>query len=122
MKEGKLKQNGVHLQEHEYSTIKALLENGLDIELIPPSQIKGMYLPDININGIPWEIKAPKGNGRNTIKHSFQNALNQSHNIILDLRRCRVPQSIAIREAELHFRLSRRAHRMKIIVYSLNPG
>ena len=117
MNKGNLTRNGVHLQEHEFSTINALLESGYNIELIPPSQIKGMYLPDININGISWEIKAPKGNSRNTIKHSFQNALHQSQNIILDLRRCKLQQSIAIKEAELHFKLSKRVQRMKIIIY-----
>lgn len=40
MEKGKLKQNGVHLEEHEYNTVKYLLESGYDVELIPPSKIK----------------------------------------------------------------------------------
>ncbi|MBO4506416.1 MAG: hypothetical protein J5728_08335 [Lachnospiraceae bacterium] len=117
MKEGKLTQNGVHLQEHEYSTIKALLEHGLDVELIPPSQIKGYYNPDIIINGISWEIKAPEGNGRNTMKHNIQHALIQSHNIILDMRRCKLDPTTAIKSAEREFYHSKRTRRMKIILF-----
>lgn len=47
MGKGNLKQNGVHLQDHEYATVKLLLENGFDIELIPPSQIKNLKMPDM---------------------------------------------------------------------------
>jgi hypothetical protein len=46
MNKGKLIQNGVHLQEHEYATVKFFLELGYDIELIPPSQIKSLHSPD----------------------------------------------------------------------------
>lgn len=112
---GTLRQNGVHLQEHEFATIKALLEKGLDVELIPPSQIKGVFLPDVLINGIPWEIKAPEGNSKKTIKHNIQNALHQSPNIILDLRRCKLDASIAINSARREFFMSKRARRMIII-------
>ena len=117
---GTLKQNGVHLQEHEFFTIKVLPENGYNIELIPPSTIKGVYIPDVLINGTPWEIKAPEGAGKNTIKHRIQNALFQSRNIILDLRRCKLERSIAIKKAEREFYQSKRAQRMKIIINTPN--
>ena len=45
MEKGKLKQNGVHLEEHEYNTVKYLLESGYDVELIPPSKIKHLQMP-----------------------------------------------------------------------------
>lgn len=112
---GTLRQNGVHLQEHEFATIKALLEKGLDVELIPPSQIKGVYLPDVVVNGIPWEIKAPEGNSKQTIKRNVQNALRQSPNVILDLRRCKINPAIAINDAIKQFYMSKRARKMKII-------
>ena len=32
MEKGRLTQNGVHLQEHEYATIKLFLDKGFDIE------------------------------------------------------------------------------------------
>ena len=56
MERGILKTNGVHLEEHEYATVKLLLELGYNVELIPTSQVKGMRTPDISINGVLWEI------------------------------------------------------------------
>lgn len=55
MEKGTLKTNSVHLQTHEFHTVKLLLESGADIELVPTSQIKGLKMPDVMINGIPWE-------------------------------------------------------------------
>ena len=115
MKEGILKTNGVHLEEHEYATVKLLLNTGLDVELVPTSQVKGMRTPDISINGILWEIKSPTGNGKNTLKHTLQNASHQSNNVIVDLRRCKLPQEQAIKDLEQRFNLSKRIRRMKII-------
>ncbi|MBQ9610153.1 MAG: hypothetical protein IJV15_12015 [Lachnospiraceae bacterium] len=115
MKNGILKSNGVHLEEHEYATVKLLLNTGLDIELIPSSQVKGMRTPDISVNGILWEIKSPTGSGKNTLKHTLQNASHQSNNVIVDLRRCKLPQDQAIKDLEQRFNLSKRIRRMKII-------
>lgn len=55
MKNGTLKQNGVHLEKHEYLTVKLLLSLGYDIELIPKSEIKGLQMPDLMLQGKPWE-------------------------------------------------------------------
>lgn len=75
MFKGRLIQNGVHLQEHEYATVKLLLNNGYDIELIPPSQIKDFHTPDITMDGCPWEIKAPIGTGKKNIQNIMQTEL-----------------------------------------------
>ena len=56
MEKGILKQNGVHLEDHEYETVKLFLDLGYDIELIPPSKIKGLQMPDLMLQGIPWEM------------------------------------------------------------------
>ena len=48
---------------------KCLLENGYDIELIPPIRIEGVRTPDITMRGVAWEMKAPSGDGKNTIRH-----------------------------------------------------
>ena len=41
-----------YMLNHEYETVKLLLENGYSITLIPPMQIKGMNTPDIMFDGI----------------------------------------------------------------------
>lgn len=118
MNEGMLKQNGVHLESHEYHTVRLLLDNGFDIELIPPSQIKGLHIGDFIMQGVLWELKSPTGNGKNTIKHTIQNATHQSNNIIVDLYRCRLDETHAINELKQHFQLSKRLRRMKVITKS----
>lgn len=115
MQSGKLITNGVHLQTHEFHTVKILQQNGYDIELIPPSQISGVHLPDIMLNNIPWEIKAPAGNGKNTISHNINNALCQSENIIIDLIRCKIADEKAINEIIRLFNLSKRTKKLIII-------
>ena len=112
---GNLTQNGVHLKAHEYETVKILLENGFDVELIPVSEIKGLRMPDIMMQGIPWEMKSPQGDGKKTIKNTVQNASHQSESIIIDLRRCKIPENKALKEIDRYFKLSRRLKRLKII-------
>ena len=115
MKKGNLTQNGVHLKEHEYQTVKLLLENGYDVELVPTSAIKGLKMPDLMLQGIPWEMKSPEGDGKRTIKNTVQNASHQSENIIIDLQRCKIPEDRALKEIDRYFRLSRRLKRLKVI-------
>ncbi len=112
---GKLIQNGVHLKEHEYNTVKLLLENGYDVELIPPSNIPGLRMPDIMLQGVPWEMKSPQGSGKKLFKNTIQNASHQSQCIIVDLRRCGVDEEKALKELEHYFRLSKRLKKMKVI-------
>ncbi len=115
MNKGNLIQNGVHMQDHEFQTVKLLLAQGYNIELIPPSQIKGLRMPDIIMNGMRWEIKAPQGNGKYTVQNTIQNAARQSCNIIIDLHRCRIPEEKAIRDFINEYTKSRYVRRMKII-------
>ncbi len=115
MGKGTLKTNGVHLLDHEYATVKVFLEEGFDIELIPPVRIKDVRTPDFTMNGISWEMKSPEGGGKTTIRHTIKHAVTQSGNLIIDLRRCKVDDKTAIKELELHFKLSKRIRRMKIV-------
>ena len=118
MGKGILNSRGVHLQPHEYHTVKILLENGNDIELIPTSGTKGVQTPDFMMDGLSWEIKAPEGGSKNTIKHNIQNAAHQSENVILDLCRCKLDESFALKEAQHHYNLSKRIKRLKVITKS----
>lgn len=115
-KKGQLIQNGVHLEKHEYQTVKLLINLGYDIELIPPAQIKGLQMPDIMLLGKPWEMKAPIGNGKNTIMHIMQCAGRQSCNVIIDLRRCKIETIEAIKKIEYYFKASKRIRNLIIIV------
>ena len=91
---------------------------GKDVELLPPVQAKHTNSADMWMDGILWEMKAPEGGGKNTIKHSLERAKRQSRNIIIDLHRCKLDDNQAVKELKHHFGLSKRFQRMKIITKS----
>lgn len=112
---GQLVRNGVHLQDHEFETIKVLLQEDVEINLIPPIQGKGIKTPDFTINSVIWEMKAPEGSGKKTMQNTIQRAGKQSPNVIIDLRRSKMSQERAINELKHHFQLSKRLNKLKII-------
>ena len=69
--------------------------------------------PDIEVAGLRWEIKAPRGDGKKTIDNNLRAARKQSLNIILDLRRIKMHRSKAI--ARINFFLST-PHRFKRVL------
>ena len=106
------------MEEHEYQTVKFFLGNGYDVELIPPSSIKSLRMPDIILQGVPWEMKAPLGSGKHTIKNIVQNASHQAENIIIDLRRCKLDDETAIKDIRRYYELSKRIRRVIVITKS----
>jgi hypothetical protein len=69
--------------------------------------------PDIEVKGVRWEIKSPKGNGKKTIENNLRNAHEQSHNVVIDLRRLKMHQSKA--NARMRHFLSR-GHKFKRVI------
>ena len=59
-------------EKHELDTARFFADRGHDIEFIPPSNIPGLHRPDILMMGIEWEIKCPKGKGKNTISRNLK--------------------------------------------------
>ena len=115
MAQGKITPNGVVLETHENATVVYFTQLGFDIELIPPSQLKGTRTPDIRMNGFEWEVKAPTGNSSNTIKRAFKTAIRQSENIIFDLRSSQLTDEVNITRLEKEFEDIKRAKRLLII-------
>ena len=114
-KKGKITPNGVVLKTHENATAVFLTEQGFDIELIPASNIKGVHTPDIKMNDIKWEMKAPTGEGKYLMANTIQKAVKQSQNVIVDLRRTKRHQTKCLRELEKEFNRSGSLKRLKVI-------
>ena len=117
MEKGTLKQNNVHLMDHEWNTVKYFLELGKDIELLPRSKIKNYHQGDFVMDGVVWEAKAPVGKGKHTVQNKIQEAVQQSCNIVIDLRRSKMPEETAINAYEKEFLNNKGIKRMKIIKY-----
>jgi hypothetical protein len=70
--------------------------------------------PDVDIDGVKWEIKSPMGNGKRTINNNFNEARKQSDNIVIDLRRIKMHQAKA--NARIKFYLSTPHHFKRVVV------
>ena len=112
---GSIIPNGVVLKEHEMATVVLLTELGFNVELIPKSNQQGVRTPDVRIEGLLWEIKSPKGEGKSLMKNTVQKACRQSCNVIVDLRRVKRYQEKCLSELNREFEYSRSLKRLKII-------
>lgn len=97
---------GVFVDVHEKRTADFLAAKlGNDITFLLPDRHKGVKTPDIEMNGLTWEIKSPTGKSSRTIENNLRLALKQSPNIVLDLRRMdgRIPTKKLLHEVERRF-------------------
>ncbi len=115
MKQGKITPNGVVLRSHEMMTVVFLTSMGFNVELISKSNKPGIRTPDIKINGLYWEMKAPRGEGGSLMKNTLQKAVCQSENVVVDLRRVKRHQTKCMAELRKEFTKSRSLKRLKII-------
>lgn len=90
-------------EKHELATARFFAELGKDISFICPSSIPEVYRPDICMDGVEWEIKAPLGNGKKTIERNMHKAAKQSKYIIFDLRRISLPEKQCLTQLEKEF-------------------
>lgn len=118
MKQGKIIPNGVSLEKHENDTVIYFTNLGYNIELIPTSHIPHHHTPDFKMLNEEWEAKSPKSAKKSTLEHTFQDALKQSPNIIIDLRRIKDNYYGTTARIEKIFRNSKRAQKLKIITKS----
>ena len=102
-------------EKHELATAKYFSEMGKDITFIEPSNIPQVHRPDIQMDGIEWEIKAPVGKSKRTIEQNFRQAIKQSQSIIFDLRRINVPETECLKQLERHFKTRSDIKRLWII-------
>lgn len=109
---------GVFIERHEKITVDLLaVELGADITFLVPNREKGRKTPDIEMYGLLWEIKSPKGKGTRTIENTLRDAVKQSSYIILDLRRMdgRVPTKKHVDKAEAQFAANKSMKRIIMI-------
>ena len=97
---------GVFVDIHEKLAADFLAAKmGYDVTFLVPNRNKNAKTPDIEMNGLIWEIKSPKGKSSRTIENNLRLALQQSPNTVLDLRRMdgRVPTNKYLKEVERRF-------------------
>ena len=91
---------GVNVWPHEIETAKALARSGRTLRFIPKSEGQYVTTPDIVMDGLAWEMKAPKASSVAAIERNVRRACEQSPNVVLDVRRMKgVPAGALEREA-----------------------
>ena len=93
----------VILEPHELATINILLAEGYNVELLKRSRTPRVKSADIFMLKLVWEMKSPNGKDIRAIERCLRRAIHQSQNVIMDLRRTRVPDCKAIAILEKMF-------------------
>lgn len=109
---------GVIVTKHEKIAVDFLAAKlGYDVTFLMPDRRKGRKTQDIEMLSLLWEIKSPKGKSSRTIENNLRLALQQSPNIILDLRRMdgRIPTKKLLNETERQFSLAKSIKRLIVI-------
>lgn len=105
-------------EKNELETAKYFAALGKDVTFIRPSSIPNQHRPDIEMDGLEWEMKAPIGSGKRNIEYNFRKAVAQSKNIIFDLRHVKIPEQQCIAQLEKEF--SERPYLNKLYVIKKN--
>ena len=105
-------------EKNELETARYFADMGKDVTFIRPSSIPNQHRPDILMDGVEWEMKAPTGSGRRNIEYNFRKAITQSKYIIFDLRHVKMPEQQCIAQLEKEF--SERPYLKKLYVIKKN--
>lgn len=108
-------EDGAHPNRDEIGTATFLAGQGKKVKFMAESKIQGKKSPDIKMDGIAWEIKNPRKNGKYTLDHAMKRAIKQSANIIFDIRHCRAVESRIIVALQKEFMRTKKWKRLIII-------
>lgn len=102
-------------EDHEFNTARYFADLGKDVKFIQRSNIPNVHTPDIRMDGVNWEMKAPVGKSRHTLEKILRKAMSQSDSIIFDLRRCKLEDAWAANYLTNAFRDNKGIRRLLII-------
>lgn len=74
----------IEVWPHEFKTAQALAAAGLTVEFLRRSEGAGVKSADIIMNGVTWEMKAPRTANLKKIQRVLRRASSQSRNVIID--------------------------------------
>lgn len=88
------------VKDHERVTFETLARAGRRVEIRAPSNVEGEKSADVYLDGILTEIKAPTGNGKETVKQLVREGRKQAGNVIIDLHRSPMSNEEALRQID----------------------
>jgi hypothetical protein len=108
-------EDGAEPEPHEIQTALFLRKQGRDVRFLAPKNRDHIKTPDISMDGLEWEIKAPISGGARVVEHALRSATKQSPNVIIDLRRCKLTDERALRQIK-HESMKRKTTLSKLLV------
>ena len=89
----------VDVWPHELRTAKALARAGHDVRFVRKSDEPHVRTADLLMDGLTWEMKAPKSGKLDAVQRNLRRALGQSPNVVFDSRRMKsLPDAAVERE------------------------
>ncbi len=89
---------GVKVPKHEAITHESLAQAGRKLENQAPSNIEGSKTPDIYLDGVLTEVKAPEGNSKGTVVQLIFEGRKQAIHNVIDLHRADMTNEEALRQ------------------------
>jgi len=74
-------------QDHEIGTMNRLAAMGFNVQFNVPSGIKNVANPDITMERLMWDMKAPTGGGKSNTSHQLSAIAEQASRGVIDLVR-----------------------------------
>lgn len=109
-------QSGANVWPHEFKTAEALSAAGYTVEFIRRSEEQRTTSADVIMDGVVWEMKAPKASNMKAVEKNLRKALNQSNCVIFDSRRMKGIPDRAL-ERELHVCAANRVKGLKKLLF-----
>jgi len=109
-------QSGANVWPHELKTAQAFTAIGKDVEFVRKSDEQRVTSADVVMDGIVWEMKAPKASNMKAVEKNLRKATAQSAYVIFDSRRMKGIPDHAI-ERELRVCATGRVKALKRLLF-----
>ena len=108
--------DGVDVWPHELESAKVLIRYGHIVEFLKAIDQKGKQTADCLIDGIIWEMKAPKASNLKAVERNLKRGKWQSCRIVFDSRRMKyIPDKVIERELRKRFAEIKEIENIKFI-------
>lgn len=114
-------QAGANPWPHEIKTAESLAVGGHTVEFIKKSEVDYEHTADVYLDGVLWEMKAPRGSLMKRVEKNIRRGLRQSKNIIFDCRRMKDLPDTAI-ERELRTCAGGRVKELEHLIFINRNG
>lgn len=109
-------QSGANIWPHELKTAEALAAASFTVEFVRRSEKERETSADVEIDGVLWEMKAPRASNMKAVEKNLRKAVNQSDCVIFDSRRMKGIPDHAI-ERELRVCAAGRVKKLKRLMF-----